>query len=80
MNKVPKCIQCKDLHQYDIGKHTYYDCYNDKIYGTGKKIYSKDIKTSPKWCPLRQIEEEKIKKHVERLIRKIGNNTVLKYK
>jgi hypothetical protein len=51
---IPKCLECKDLHQYDIGKHTYYDCYNNKIYNVSKKIYAKNIKTSPQWCPKRK--------------------------
>lgn len=49
MNKVPKCKQCQYLHQYTIGKHNYYDCYHPDIWTTGKKVYAKNIKTSPQY-------------------------------
>lgn len=58
MWKVPKCKECNSLHQYTIGKHNYYDCYHEKVHGTGKKIYAKNIKTSPQWCPIRKIQED----------------------
>lgn len=54
MNKIPHCKSCQNLNYYQIGKHTYYDCYHESLWCTGKKIYAKDIKTSPKWCPLRK--------------------------
>ena len=54
MNRVPKCKECTDLHEYQIGKHTYYDCYNKEVFNVSKKIYAKYIKTSPIWCPLRK--------------------------
>lgn len=59
---VPKCKECKDLFQYDIGKHTYSECYNDTTiaaWGMGaRKIYSVCLKTSPKWCPLRKGDDK----------------------
>jgi hypothetical protein len=52
--EIPKCKNCKELDAYKIGKCTFYDCYNPDIHTRGKKIYAKDIKTSPAWCPLRE--------------------------
>lgn len=46
-----KCINCQYIHQYKIGKRNFYDCYHPQIYKTGKKIYAKDVKKSPIWCP-----------------------------
>lgn len=53
-NIVPKCKNCSHLDVYKIGKHTYYDCYHPNNWTTGIKIYAKNIKTSPVWCPLRK--------------------------
>lgn len=53
MNSIPHCRECENLHSYEIGKHTYYNCYNKEVWQTGMKIYSFDISTSPKWCPKR---------------------------
>jgi hypothetical protein len=78
---VPKCLKCKDLHQYDIGKYTYYDCYNEKVYGTGKKIYAKDIKTSPKWCPKRKDEfTEEERQHLDNLMQATVSKLFYNYK
>jgi hypothetical protein len=54
LDTIPKCKKCKYFWTYNIGKHNYYECYNDNVYPIGAKIYAKDIKTSPKWCPLRK--------------------------
>jgi hypothetical protein len=55
IKKIPKCKECEYLHQYIVGKHTYYDCYHPETlrFVIGKRIYLLGMKTSPKWCPKR---------------------------
>lgn len=80
-----KCKECKYHKVYPIyqGLKNRHWCSHLEIIifqTQDKNMSAVEAKTSPKWCPLKKIEENKIKEHVERLIRKIGNNMVLKYK
>lgn len=58
---VPKCKGCR---YYDYGERRsyrmgltyqkYHWCANVPPENTSRMIYSKDMKTSPKWCPKRK--------------------------
>lgn len=79
------CKECNYHKLYPIyqGLKDRHWCNHPKviIYQTqDKNMSAKEAKSRPEWCPLKVIEEEKIKEHVERLVRKINNDTVLKYK
>jgi hypothetical protein len=59
MNKVPHCKECKSYDVYNIGKHTYSNCYAHEVWPLGKEVYASDARTSPQWCPKREIERMK---------------------
>ena len=56
---VPKCKEC-DLHTYQASKGSHW-CHDQSMRFTltvGKHIPSKELSTSPKWCPKRLKESE----------------------
>ena len=57
---VPKCKTCEHINQtkYDSGQ-TFRYCDNKKVSELGRYIRGNEHKTSPKWCPLRGVEDEK---------------------
>lgn len=65
-------MKCKDCE--NLWKSNYVDGgYGCKLMNLRTFKWDGGIpKTSPKWCPLKVIEDEKIKEHTERLVRKIG--------
>jgi hypothetical protein len=74
------CPYCNIIMQYENGENGYiteywWECNCGRNFDTN----GKDI-TDYELTNIKEINENEIKKHVERLVRKIGNNTVLKYK
>lgn len=54
--KVPKCKECNyltDLRHPSDAKGCYKCTINGKHYNDMKYINGQEVRTSPKWCPLR---------------------------
>ena len=57
---VPKCRECKHLGFTERGRKIESGCTNPYIVdlsitvGKSTGIYAKELRTSPKWCPLRK--------------------------
>ncbi len=59
MNKVPNCNECEYLKMYDYVYKNYY-CDNEARTDDMGKLSVDDLpKTSPKWCPLRVMKNNK---------------------
>lgn len=55
MQKILKCSECKNRHISWIGSFKWY-CHSPKNEGKYISTDRNPIKSSPKWCPLREVK------------------------